>query len=206
MQRIYFKKNTPDCRLPSQPHFRFFPLRLPALCGKGGGASSPGRAFPLRSDRDESSRGAGSPPAAKENPPFLIVKDAVECDGFIWKRHREEGGISERKGPKKVIKVDGRGVGTYKDAIPPYSALSFWDMWTNSSSPRRQQQQRVPPSARAPAVWSCGFYRRFFSVPAGVEQLKVKLASLFLSLCVFLGREGDIHRVWNRGASWVGSS
>lgn len=66
-----------------------------------GGTSQPGRAFSLRSDRAESSRGVGPPAAEKENPPFFIVKDAVECDGLI---SNEPGrGISERKGPTKVI-------------------------------------------------------------------------------------------------------
>lgn len=69
--------------------------------GERGGTSEPGRAFSLRSDRAESSRGVGPPAAEKENPPFFIVKDAVECDGLI---SNEPGrGISERKEPTKVI-------------------------------------------------------------------------------------------------------
>lgn len=68
--------------------------------GERGGTSKPGRAFSLRSDRAESSRGVGPPAAEKENPPFFIVKDAVECDGLI---SNEPGrGISERKGPTRV--------------------------------------------------------------------------------------------------------
>lgn len=67
------------------------------LCciGERGGTSKPGRAFSLRSGRAESSRGVGPPAAEKENPPFFIVKDAVECDGLIW--NGPGRGISERK-------------------------------------------------------------------------------------------------------------
>lgn len=48
----------------------------------------------------------GPPAAEKENPPFFIVKDAVECDGLIT--NKPGRGISVRKEPTKVIQAAGR--------------------------------------------------------------------------------------------------
>lgn len=84
-----------DAETGSRPIFRILGLSTPPRLGfippnrsdcyveERGGTSEPGRAFSLRSDRAESSRGVGPPAAEKENPPFFIVKDAVECDGLI---------------------------------------------------------------------------------------------------------------------------
>lgn len=91
---------------------------LACVCSVGererGGTLTPGRAFSLRSDRAESSRGVGPPATEKENPPFFIVKDAVECDGLISKGPGR--GISERKGPAKATE----GKGESRKRFPPY--------------------------------------------------------------------------------------
>lgn len=81
---------------------QFLPTSPTCCVGERGGTSAPGRAFSLRSDRAESSRGVGPPAAEKENPPFFIVKDAVECDGLI-SYERKGRGIPERKEPTRVI-------------------------------------------------------------------------------------------------------
>lgn len=94
---------------------------LACVCSVGererGGTLTPGRAFSLRSDRAESSRGVGPPATEKENPPFFIVKDAVECDGLISKGPGR--GISERKGPAKA--TEGK-----QKAVPPLSPPTLW--------------------------------------------------------------------------------
>lgn len=82
------------------PQLGFIPPHRPdCYVGERGGTSAPGRAFSLRSDRAESSRGVGPPAAEKENPPFFIVKDAVECDGLISKS--QGGGYPRGKNRRK---------------------------------------------------------------------------------------------------------
>lgn len=104
---LYVRRES-DAATQSRPIFRRLGLSTPPQLGfippnrpdcyveERGGTSEPGRAFSLRSDRAESSRGVGPPAAEKENPPFFIVKDAVECDGLISKRARE-GNIREER-------------------------------------------------------------------------------------------------------------
>lgn len=99
--------------LPTVPQFRTVPPHRPVDVVEGGGTSEPGRAFSLRLDWAESSRGGGSSGSKKRKTHlFFIVKDAVECDGLI---SNEPGRwISERKEPRKVSEGRERG----KDAAP----------------------------------------------------------------------------------------
>lgn len=139
-----------------------------------GGTLTPGRAFSLRSDRAESSRGVGPPATEKENPPFFIVKDAVECDGLISKGPGR--GISERKGPAKATE----GKGESRKRFPPIASNSLVlteNMWMNLSRPCRLQ--RALPSARAQPAWSCGFTVAFSGPGGGTAEVNLSLYSVF---------------------------
>lgn len=163
---------------------------LACVCSVGererGGTLTPGRAFSLRSDRAESSRGVGPPATEKENPPFFIVKDAVECDGLISKGPGR--GISERKGPAKATE----GKGESRKRFPPIASNSLVlneNMRMNLSRPCRLQ--RALPSARAQPAWSCGFTVAFSGPGGGTAEVNLSLYSVFEeeAECIF----GDSH-------------
>lgn len=99
---------------------------VPPLAGRGG-TSEPGRAFSLRSDWAESSRGVGPPAAKKENPPFFSLL-RTRWNVMVWFQTSQGGGYPRGKNRRKWDK-DGSGVKTQ----PRRASGRVW-LWMNLSS------------------------------------------------------------------------
>lgn len=91
---------------------------------------------------------------------------------MVWSR-TSQGGEYPRGDRRKWFRGESQKK-IFPSLSPPAPRWLSESMWMNLSSPCRQQQQRqqerVPPSAWAQTLWSCGFYRGVFSPDPTEDQ------------------------------------
>lgn len=151
-------------------------LPSPVDVVQGGGTSEPGRAFSLRSDWAESSRGVGPPAAKKENPPFFSLL-RTRWNVMVWFQTSQGGGYPRGKNRRKWDKEES-GVKTQPRRAS--SSLVVPDCgWTCL------RLQWVPSPRMSSNRESCGFTLALSPSP-GSRRAEVKFEFPCLPLCWLL--------------------
>lgn len=155
------------------PQLGTIPPHRPVDVVEEGGTSEPGRAFSLRSDWAESSRGVGPPAAKKENPPFFSLL-RTRWNVMVWSQTSQGGVYPRGKNRRKWVK-EGSEVKTQPRRASSSPVVSDCG-WTCL------RLQWVPSLRMSSNRESCGFTLAL-SPSLGSRRAEVKFEFLCLPLC-----------------------